>query len=375
MPPTEDLYERTVRVLSSQAFRSAPRMSYEGAVRKLELIAQLGIAPMMVLPSDTLINLARIPHSTEGLCVDALDAVKSGGPSATGDCATRIYFLSHRWLRPDWCEGRGANLAFGSAERQAALAEGLRVGDPDDSMHSKAHALAEYARWLRDVMFSATAEHHHGKKIYFWIDFCSADQREPAAHIAGLPVYIANCSNFVTFHHPEYADRAWCRLEMLMHASFSPYWGVREQIQPGLTVEDLPTSEADAPWATTKGWTRSTLLDPRGGRLGNPKDAVILERLTSTSEQCAFTELFEWSFFVFLARIFASVFAPNARGWRAPRYRLRLGYSILKMHLRRRWEGMRIGGRGADVLTHSHRFSASVTPAVAASRWRQYLAR
>ena len=52
-----------------------------------------------------------------------------------------ILFYSHRWTRPNWSEDLGKDLPWASAERQLAMGEGKRFGDPDDAARSKAKAL------------------------------------------------------------------------------------------------------------------------------------------------------------------------------------------------------------------------------------------
>ena len=383
-----DAHKRTVTLLTSRAFYRAPQQSYEGAVQKLRLLSKHGIAPMMVLPAETLIELGRIPHSTENRTVDALDVLQRDGASPSGPPNARFIFFSHRWLRPDWCETLGASLPYGSPERQRAVANGMYVGDVDDQLHSKALALGTYVRWLRDVATQSLRTYRY----YFWIDFCSANQDNPGPQIAALPAYIANCHSFLTYLNPEYHDRAWCRLELLLHASFCRWAMVREELSPGLTMRDFPTEPREMPWGSARGWVTSTLRDPREGRLGNPDDRAIIETLTQISEDCALTRLLDVSFFAMLgAALASSVVAALAgaldcvnvlavvrgaprrhRGtWGGLVSRVIFVLSTLRMHFARWWHGVRVGGSGAKVYTYAHRLGGSMQPFMAAMNMRR----
>jgi len=71
---------------------------------------------MKVLPMSKLVELGRIPHSSEGFAVDAADALAGFPQGKLSRPRAPIYFFSHRWLRPDWCEALQKNVAHGTEE-------------------------------------------------------------------------------------------------------------------------------------------------------------------------------------------------------------------------------------------------------------------
>ena len=144
------LGERCERLLASSAWNNAHTSTHKDLLKRLQMIPDAGLNPMRVVAHSTLQELGRIPRSHEGHQEDAIAAVRRCGaqfginrPNAV------LLFYSHRWKRPNWSEDLGKDLPWASAERQQAMREGKRFGDPDDAARSKAKALIAYGDWLK----------------------------------------------------------------------------------------------------------------------------------------------------------------------------------------------------------------------------------
>ena len=124
-------------------------VNYGGTVRRLELIQEVGLPPMRVLPASTLESLGRIPRSDEGYQVDALEAVRQNGSGLLNGAKAVLMFYSHRWARPSWCPALQKEAAWGSKEHADATAAGHAVGDVDFADHRKAKALIEFSAWFK----------------------------------------------------------------------------------------------------------------------------------------------------------------------------------------------------------------------------------
>ena len=139
------------RILGSDAFYDANPHSYAGLVQRLQMLREGGLPPMRVVSAAEIERLGRIPRSTDtdAKVEDALDVVQRCGQDAAGKPLATLTFFSHQWLRPNWCEAKAADLAWGSPERAQAVEEGLVVGDVDSADHEKARALVQWAKWLK----------------------------------------------------------------------------------------------------------------------------------------------------------------------------------------------------------------------------------
>ena len=220
------------RLINTRQWQRANPITVKGTVARLELINQSGLPPMKVISASTLAQLGRIPRSTEGHAVDAIDAVRKHGADEYNYCKAVIVMFSHRWKRPNWCEARSKDVAWGSEEHSAALAAGDYIGDPDDAAHSKTRALLNWTQWFKkDVSTIGISGTKSGsleifdlppsiEEVYFWIDWPCIDQTNPAPGVAALPAYVSTCHAICAAWNDEYADRAWCRVELITAQAF-----------------------------------------------------------------------------------------------------------------------------------------------------------
>ena len=235
----EQVKASTRKLLSSESFSTANPDSLAGLLKRLELLKQAGIPPMKVLPMSTLIELGRIPHSSEGFAIDAADALAGFPQAKLSRPMAPIYFFSHRWLRPDWCEALQKNVAYGTEEWQQAQAAGHRVGDPDDTAATKARSLIQTLKWLAEehareqamsweevpmkLLMACGHELYKEqplREVLLWIDWPCVDQSNPLPEIAALPAYVACCSGIMAAYNETYMTRGWCRVEILNAFAF-----------------------------------------------------------------------------------------------------------------------------------------------------------
>jgi len=235
----EQVKASTRKLLSSESFSTANPDSLAGLHKRLELLKQAGIPPMKVLPMSTLIELGRIPHSSEGFAIDAADALAGFPQAKLSRPMAPIYFFSHRWLRPDWCEALQKNVAYGTEEWQQAQAAGHRAGDPDDTAATKARSLIQTLKWLAEEhareqamsweevpmkLFMACGHELYKeqplREVLLWIDWPCVDQSNPLPEIAALPAYVACCSGIMAAYNETYMTRGWCRVEILNAFAF-----------------------------------------------------------------------------------------------------------------------------------------------------------
>ena len=230
----EQVIASTNQLLKSNKFTSASPDTQAGLLSRLELLKQAGIPPMKVLPMTKLVELGRIPHSSEGFAVDAATALLNYAEDRLSRPMAPIYFFSHRWLRPDWCEALQKNVAFGTEEREQVDRAGLRVGDPDDADATKARALIQVLRWfvVEHARTQARSweeqcnreEFQYTEKpleeVYLWIDWPCVDQSNKLPEIAALPAYVSCCSGIMAAYNETYMTRAWCRVEILNAFAF-----------------------------------------------------------------------------------------------------------------------------------------------------------
>ena len=240
----------TDRLLSSQQWREARTTTYDGLEKRLSLMAEAGLPPMRVLAHKKLAQLGRIPRSTEGHTVNALDVLRQHGLNKTskfGHCQPNVVFIffSHSWLRKTWCEAKGGDLPYGCPEWLAAKKAGTQIGFPDSADHVKARALVQWALWLcwfhkksyGQKMLDTRFLPYSWAEVYYWIDYCSADQTNLGPDMVALPAYAATCSAFVVYETGDYKERAWCQVEQLMAYAFMGTGKIAFTLYPGLVFK------------------------------------------------------------------------------------------------------------------------------------------
>ena len=281
-------WQRCEAVLRTRRWQTANTATRAGIERRLEMMREAGLPEMKVISARTIEQLGRIPRSTEGYAVNAIDAVRRHGVDEFNYSKVAFAMFSHRWKRPLWCEALGRDVAWGSDEHLHARAAGDAVGDPDDASHSKAKALVHWVEWFkREVAqiglmgtpsgtFNTYSLSPHIEEVYFWIDWPCVDQTNPAAGIAALPAYVSTCHVLVAAWTAEYANRAWCRVELLTAQAF---------MKNGDRI--FVCEETSAPLPSGKGSMHKEkvqILPPTGGKITNEADLTVVERL----QQAAF---------------------------------------------------------------------------------------
>ena len=291
------LGERCERLLASSAWNKAHTTTHRGLLKRLQMIPDAGLNPMRVVAHSRLKELGRIPRSHEGHQEDAIAAVRRCGADDWNCPKAVLLFYSHRWKRPNWSEDLGKDLPWASAERQQAMREGKRFGDPDDAARSKAKALIAYGDWLKRfrlgchdgtlVDFSTSAD----LEIFWWIDWASTDQDAPGPDMAALPAFAAACAGIVAAWSPEYASRAWCQVELLMAHAFMTT-GDRVFVLPDGFAGAAPvficsgrsssTGQDIFKWATLE---EGVVADPAAGQLTYEHDRAVIRSLTGVAER------------------------------------------------------------------------------------------
>ena len=278
------LGESCERLLASSAWNRAHTATHKGLLKRLQMIPDAGLNPMRVVAHSKLTELGRIPRSHEGHQEDAIEAVRRCGTDDGNKPKAVILFYSHRWIRPNWSEDLGKDLPWASAERQQAMREGKRFGDPDDAARSKAKALIAYGDWFKRCRLGGEASdlddisNADDLEIFWWIDWASTDQDAPGPDMAALPAFAAACAGIVAAWSPEYAGRAWCQVELLMAHAF---------MTTGKQVFVVPDGFAGAAPQGDK-WTtieQVVVADPAAGQLTNDHDRAVIRALTGVAER------------------------------------------------------------------------------------------
>ena len=271
------LGERCERLLASSAWNKAHTSTHKGLLKRLQMIQDAGLNPMRVVAHSRLKQLGRIPRSHEGHQEDAIAAVRRCGADVVNSPKAVLLFYSHRWKRPNWSEDLGKDLPWASAERQQAMREGKRFGDPDDAARSKAKALIAYGdwfKWCRLISFGdglSTITNAVDLENFWWIDWASTDQDALGPDMAALPAFAAACAGIVAAWSPEYASRAWCQVELLMAHAF---------MATGHLVPDAEPQGGE--WATSEA---VVVADPAAGQLTNDHDRAVIRSLTGVAER------------------------------------------------------------------------------------------
>ena len=58
-------------------------------------------------------------------------------------------------------------------------------------------------------------------EVLFFIDYTCVDQENPSAEVGAIPAYVSSCSEILTHFDEMYAQRAWCRAEMMLAYAFT----------------------------------------------------------------------------------------------------------------------------------------------------------
>ena len=289
------LGERCERLLASSAWNKAHTTTQQGLLERLQMIQDAGLNPMRVVAHSRLKELGRIPRSHEGHQEDAIAAVRRCGADGGNRPKAVLLFYSHRWKRPNWSEDLGKDLPWASAERQQAMREGKRFGDPDDAARSKAKALIAYGDWLKRFQSGwgedrlVDISRDDDLEIFWWIDWASTDQDAPGPDMAALPAFAAACAGIVAAWSPEYASRAWCQVELLMAYAFMTRGNKVFVVPDGFAGAEPQGGE----WVTRK---RFVVADPAAGQLTNDHDRAVIRSLTGVAERS--TAFSCWRIFV-----------------------------------------------------------------------------
>jgi hypothetical protein len=146
---------------------------------------------LRLLHANTLLELRRIPRSSEGYTISVAEAQEICKQTGRKFSA---FILSHRWVNP--------------LEKK-----------PDDDENSKCCALTRYARYQKD---------HYALETFWWVDYACINQDDPAEGIAFLPCYIASLEGVLCYDrayksNPEedYFQRPWCRIEMMIGLAYT----------------------------------------------------------------------------------------------------------------------------------------------------------
>ena len=123
---------------------------------------------------------------------------------------------------------------------------------------------------LADISTDADLE------IFWWIDWASTDQDAPGPDMAALPAFAAACAGIVAAWSPEYASRAWCRVELLMAHAFMTR-GDRVFVVPDGFAGAGPQGDT---WARRE---EGVVADPAAGDLTNEHDRAVIRSLTGVA--------------------------------------------------------------------------------------------
>ena len=202
---------------------------------------------MRLLHWSTLAARQRILHSDENLTVDALEGIDMFGAERC-----EIFMVSHRWLRP-------------RLNRNAS--------HPDSLEDEKAHAINEFSKWRRKwVEFN----HDFTPEIFYWIDFCCIDQHDTPSAIPLLPRWTACCERFLRIETPDYAERAWCRLEPLLSYAF--------QFADHHTIIHLGYKYSAEKFHSGQE-VRMAILDPLEGKITDETDLVRIKPIVDVAKE------------------------------------------------------------------------------------------
>jgi len=128
------------------------------------------------------------------------------------------FFFSHRWLRT----------------RTSSWS-----GHPDTESGSKARRLVTFAKWFMEL----AARKGLRCEVVFWIDWCCCEQddiEKMKFGVAALPLFIASCTQVLTWRTPDFDRRCWLMVERLLCYSFC-----EGGLSPYAIDESLPCNDDD----------------------------------------------------------------------------------------------------------------------------------
>ena len=255
--------------------------SPDGCCHSAADVAQF-LAPMVVVPTQHFQQRTGIPRSSERLAV---------GTELVEDDAS-IVFFSHRWLTPhsDPTKAHPDDEVASKWGRIAAVME-LVVQNYstereliDTSNLAAAQRRAASSKGLRSSIEPEKELDSTSNPAYLWLDYSCIEQdvtKEDFQHslklrgINSLPIFIFLCSSFVALEHEQYANRAWCRLEMFFAACFGKKRRLLLEhgaLSPGRRYGFTQSAAATHTWVSIG----QEFHDPRDGALTSEADRPLL---------------------------------------------------------------------------------------------------
>eukprot|EP00928_Gymnodinium_smaydae_P037957 TRINITY_DN26287_c0_g1_i1.p1 TRINITY_DN26287_c0_g1~~TRINITY_DN26287_c0_g1_i1.p1 ORF type:complete len:1787 (+),score=425.39 TRINITY_DN26287_c0_g1_i1:139-5499(+) len=170
----------------AMALAASRRFRRWGLVQKSEGIADTGAPPLRLLKASTLESLGELPRCDGSGALPVNQVLPQGARKGVV-----IVYFSHTWSR---------------------------LLHPDTLGGTKAHALVQFARW-----FKARAKKQGlDADLYFWIDYCCLREDEAAKGMAALPLYVAACSDILTWRTSDFDRRCWPLMDRLLAYCFCP---------------------------------------------------------------------------------------------------------------------------------------------------------
>lgn len=246
--PSKDLPGQVRELLSSAQWQSLSGTKHSDVLKKLQLIADVGCPPMMVLSSKALARQGYLPSFSEGLALDARTVLQEDAV---------IIFVSHRWLR--------------SSEQQ-----------PDSEDRTKFKALIAFAHyyehyynsgWGGGAAAAAASGREPKRNVYFWIDYSCIDPENIQDGIQSLPLYVASAMDLLIFDTSDYSQRAWCSTELTLAYKFM--FAGRIPWVVGASLAETPVR----PDLFRVRPEERLLRDPTGGLLSSEGDRSHVEGL------------------------------------------------------------------------------------------------
>jgi len=143
------------------------------------------------------------------------------------------------------------------------------LANPDNEERIKLKSLVAFGEYTRE---------HHGRELWFWIDYLSIHQESIQPGIRSLPLYVTSCSSLVVCYSESYETRAWTLLEQCLFTAIST--------KPALTAISCDGSFFPNMRPNTGGEeSRKVLLNPTTGILSDESDRATIQLLVQTSEE------------------------------------------------------------------------------------------
>lgn len=234
--PALSLQQAQVRELLKKEWPKSKNTSLSNVWEDRDnLIRQAGPA-MVLMDAQDIERLGRIPAHAEQQHISMAEAKKRADAKGL---RFFVDFFSHRWHS---------------------------ATQPDDDKNSQANALVEWAKYRAAC----------GLASFFWIDYSCVDQTNVAPGIVMLPLYVATSNNILCFSGGEYEQRAWCRLERALFASFGA--PTQDFIGPGFKYSGNPKRQRVVE-------SYKSLNDPEHGVLSYSEDMPKVAALNLIAKQ------------------------------------------------------------------------------------------